>query len=451
MKTDGNQRPSSGGFFNLAGLLALLCVVPAALAAFGRTEDALFLERAVGPFGAPGSLLLAGLALLALRVLFGSGDLILPQLVGTLLALCYFGASFNLPWLGFLRAAASRFPAFSVALPPLAAGVSAAVLGVLLSKGTTKSGLRALAVAILSVVVFVAVGGYALTPKVDPAALSVDASLRRMAEAVGAEYRDPVVDAAVKKVLEDQEKSVEAKTREIEELKQRLQKSESDREAIAKRSEEDGKLSKELEEANRKLQELQERMIDTDPALPGGAYERAVQPLDPAVRDFAVSAAMSVSGAFDAPQGSRKPTVEGLRQAYLVHTAVASKWKYVSDPGVSWSEYLSPARRTLKLGLAGDCDDFAAMTASCVTAVGGRTRIVHGFDSRGGHAWAELYLGTEPQARSLLAEYAQKHDRSASSWSLSKGPGSGVWLPLDWKLGSYSSRADRFEIAWEGK
>ena len=440
------------GFFNLAGILVGLCVVPAALAAFGRTGDALFLERAVGAFGAPGSLLLVALGLLVLRVLFGSGELILPQLAGTLTALFFFAGAFNLPWLGAVRSVVSGFPGFGSALPPLAAGVAAAVLGIVLSlRGGKGSGLRALAVPAVAITVFVAVGGSASLPKVDPATLSVDASIRKMADALGKEYRDPEVDAAVKKVLDESGKDLEAKKKEIEELAQRLEKAVSDKDAIARKAGETEKLSMELSESRKKLEELTLLIQDTDPVLPGGSYPKAVQPLDSAVRDFSVSAALSSPGAFDDPQGSRQPTVAGLRQTYLVHAAVSSKWKYVSDLAVSWSEYVSPARRTIKLGLAGDCDDFATLVASCVASIGGRTRIVHGFDSKGGHAWAELYLGNATRAKTLLREYASRFGSAAQGWSLTvSGDGSG-WLCLDWNIGQYSSRATSVTVAWEGK
>ena len=131
-----------------------------------------------------------------------------------------------------------------------------------------------------------------------------------------------------------------------------------------------------------------------------------------------------------------------------MHAAIASSWKYVSDPGVAWGDYVSPARRSLALGLAGDCDDFAVMVASCEEAIGGKARIVHGYTAKEAHAWAELWLGDSGHAREALASLAAMLGRPASSIAVD-GP-ERDWLVLDWRLGDYTLSGARTEVRWTG-
>jgi hypothetical protein len=169
------------------------------------------------------------------------------------------------------------------------------------------------------------------------------------------------------------------------------------------------------------------------------------------VRDFAVRAASAAPGPWDNPQGSRLPNAAGARQLALIHAAIASNWKYVSDPAVSWTDYTSPARRTLSLGLAGDCDDYAALMASCIQAVGGRVRIIHGSKGSVGHAWAEVWVGRGAQAETVLAAVARGMGKSPGSLAATPDKATGDrWLVLDWQLGVYSYPADRLEVAYLG-
>jgi hypothetical protein len=85
--------------------------------------------------------------------------------------------------------------------------------------------------------------------------------------------------------------------------------------------------------------------------------------------------------------------------SYLNHGDDSKKgWSYVSDPkGIDYFMY---ANETLKIGEdancagAGDCDDFAILTAALVESIGGSARIILAQNnSSGGHAYAEVYIG----------------------------------------------------------
>ena len=455
--SDPTQPPSKtpprpiARFFDLLGVLGFLLAVPACLIVLGYAEQGMALERALGPFASPGALLLACAVLELAAGLFGSGSQALSILAGLIAGLTLFGGAFDLPYLGFLRSSVGRLPGFAQPGPPLAAGLAALLLGsVLGSIRRGRSGRKSLFVLVASFGLFVGLAAANPFPETDRGALSVESALRSIAAELGREQRSPEVEAAVRKVIEDGKATEAEKDRRIEELTDRLKRSEEDLAALKQASEAGKALSKELEESKKALAELKDRLNKEEPLLPGRDYARAVQPRDPAVRDYAVRLAAGSPGAFDEPQGSRLPTDAGLGQAYRIHGALSSSWKYVSDPAVSWSDYASPARRTLAVGLAGDCDDFAIIVASSLQAVGGRTRIVHGFTQRSGHAWAEFWLGDGERGRAALSRAARIAGRPAWTPAHSTDSKGGVWLVLDWEFGELSMRASRVEVAWMG-
>lgn len=455
MSDASTKSPAAPGrvarFFDILGVLGFLLAVPACLVVLGKPEEARALERALGPFASPGALLL-GCAVLELAAgLFGSGSQALPIFAGLAAGLAFFGGAFDLPFLGFLRTSVGRLPGFSRPGPPLAAGLSALLLGLVLGsirKG--RSGTKSLVVLAAAVTTFVTLSVANPFPETDRASLSMETALKSIAAELGREYRSPEVEDAVRKVLEDSKATEAEKDRRIAELAERLRRTEEDAAALKKAAEDGKALSKELEESRKALEELRGRLDKEEPLLPGKDYARAVQPRDPAVRDYAVRLAAGSPGAFDEPQGSRLPTDAGLGQAYRIHAALSSSWKYVSDPAVSWSDYASPARRTLALGLAGDCDDFAVLVASCVQAVGGRARIVHGYTERSGHAWAELWLGDGERGRAALSRAGRAAGRPGWTPAHSTDGRGGTWLVLDWRFGELSMRPSRTEVAWTG-
>ncbi|MBL8966460.1 MAG: hypothetical protein JNG85_05570 [Spirochaetaceae bacterium] len=449
-----NRRASTkfSAFFDLLGLVGFALAAPTALLLCGIRGPASFLEKSLGAFGSPPALLLAFLALAFLRAVFGTCRRALPVLSGLLVGLACFAAVFDLPRLGALRAALSRFPAFAHAGPAFFAGLAATALGSILGQFEGKRPLRAfLAPLPAALAVLVVLAGLKPFPPLAPAALSVESALRGISATLGYRYRNPEVEREVRKVLEDQAKSVAEKEKTIAELTARLKKAEEDRLALEKAAGDARRLGKELEAAKAALADLRSKAESSAPMLEGGDYDGAVQPTDPLVRDFAVGVAKSAPGAFDRPQGSRRPTAEGLRQVALVHGALSSSWAYVSDPGVKWTDYVSPARRTIALGLAGDCDDFAVVVASCAAAIGGRVRIMHGYDSKGGHAWAELWLGRGTDAAAALAELSRLLGRPAAAIAVDRDGRGDSWLVLDWRLGELSINASRLEIGWTGE
>lgn len=445
-----SRHERSGDFLALLGLAFL---APPALAAFGVTGPASFARNAFGAFGESGILLLAFAACFLLAALFGTVKKAIPVLSGLAAGLFLFAGAFELPGLEGVRRALFRFAPFAETGAALFAGALAVVSGNLAGRvARLKAGPGLVLPPALGLAALLVLAG--LDPFPEGAtrldASSVEAALRSVAASFGAEYRNPEVEAAVRRALEGKDATLAEKEKALAELSERLERAEADKAALERAAEGGAALEAELAAARKSLAELEGRLERDLPPVTGGRYDKAVQPADPAVRDFAVKAASAAPGAWDEPQGSRLPNAAGARQLVLVHAALASAWKYVSDPAVSWTDYTSPARRSLALGLAGDCDDFAALVASCVVAVGGRARIVHGIKGSSGHAWAEAWVGKGATAEAVLDAIARAAGRRAASLATTLDRSTGErWLSLDWELGAYSFKGDRLEVAWE--
>lgn len=437
-------------------LLGLALITPTALAAFSIEGPIRVMTRVLGPFGEPGTMLLCFMACFLVAALFGTVRKALPVLSGLAAGLLILGGAFELPRLEFLRSALFRFELFSEPWPGLFAGLVAMVSGNLLGR-SARAGARLGLFMPPSLALAVLLGLTALDPFPDTAdaraldAASVDSALSSMAKALGKEYVSPGVETAVKRIMAQSGQSLADKEKALEELAGRLVRAEADKAALERSLRQSGALASELEAAKRSLEEMKGLVDEKTPLVKGGRYDQAVQPADPLVRDFAVKAASAAPGAWDKPQGSRLPNAAGARQLALVHAAVSSSWKYVSDPAVSWTDYTSPARRSLLVGLAGDCDDYATVMASAIIAVGGRARIMHGYKGSSGHAWAEVWLGSGREAESILRRVAEASGRGSRTLACSRDAAGNLWLVLDWELGRYSLEGATLSVAWEGR
>jgi hypothetical protein len=184
---------------------------------------------------------------------------------------------------------------------------------------------------------------------------------------------------------------------------------------------------KEKDEEQKLIEELGSRIRELEADRQVSSYAEAVRPRVPLVRDFAVRLAGSIPGSYYAAAGSQLPGETGIRQVLAIHRYLAGSWKYVNDPIAGRSDYLSPADRTIALGLSGDCDDFAILMASCVEAIGGRARILHGTCPDGAHAWCEAELGSRSSLE-LAARILQRAGPYPADF----------WLSLDWEAGTRS-------------
>jgi hypothetical protein len=132
------------------------------------------------------------------------------------------------------------------------------------------------------------------------------------------------------------------------------------------------------------------------------------------------------------------PSKAGLKQLCALHKYLASSWKYISDPTMIRNDYYSPANRTIALGLAGDCDDFSILNASCVESIGGVARIMGGFCSGGGHAWAEVLIGGEAEWNRAVAIIREQYNDRYMKLKPNIDAQGAYWLSLDWNMGTFT-------------
>lgn len=167
------------------------------------------------------------------------------------------------------------------------------------------------------------------------------------------------------------------------------------------------------------------------------SFYEAVRRDSPCVRDFAVKLASSSPGSYYRGGSDASPGKTGIEQIIAIHRYISGEWKYVNDPLFASIDYYSPADRTLAVGLAGDCDDFAILLASCIEAIGGKARILGGSCNAGAHAWAEVYIGSSDAWKDTLNILKNSYPGISVSY-IDGGTSTGYWLSLDWQIASYS-------------
>ena len=138
-----------------------------------------------------------------------------------------------------------------------------------------------------------------------------------------------------------------------------------------------------------------------------------------------------------------------VEQVARIWSHVRGAWRYVNDP--RGDEYFARASETIDNEYVGDCDDFAIVLVSMVTAIGGNARLVMMDGPQGGHAYAEVCLPEDSDTvrDRLSTHYRRNPDRHVGGQqvrSIHYRPGliggstpvadaCGVWLNLDWNAG----------------
>jgi tetratricopeptide (TPR) repeat protein len=139
---------------------------------------------------------------------------------------------------------------------------------------------------------------------------------------------------------------------------------------------------------------------------------------NPVVRDFAVSLAKQFPGS------------RTIGQICAIYDYLYKNWDYVGDP--MGSDYFSPASKSIELGLAGDCDDFAITMAAVLQAIGFRARIVCAYGVEEAHAYAEVYLCEKGDKRiGMIQENIWNRYRKLNT-IYGHITNNSYWLNLDW-------------------
>jgi hypothetical protein len=248
------------------------------------------------------------------------------------------------------------------------------------------------------------------------------------------------INGFVDDIVEDENLDPEEKEAEILSLNKRITEMEAELALFEEMREENRASRREIALLQEKVEKALSREGggDSEGFIPVSTISQAVQPDIPVVRDFAAALAADFPGSFYSSHsyGDPSPGSIGMKQIINIHRYISSEWKYVNDPMFVNGDYYSPAGRTIATGLAGDCDDYAILTASAIEAIGGKTRIMGGSCAEGGHAWPEVYIGGPTawnEAMQVIStEYPGRRIRRILDDS------GRYWLSLDWQLGIYS-------------
>ena len=156
-------------------------------------------------------------------------------------------------------------------------------------------------------------------------------------------------------------------------------------------------------------------------------YAKAIDYTNPTTRDFAIQLAALCPGEYS------------ICQICKIYDYLYKNWRYVNDP--KGFEYVSPASRTIKANLAGDCDDYAVLMAAMIAGIGGTSRVILAWNNDSGHAYAEVYMGDETNLNAN-AKWIRQHYQIFFDWlfgqdtvgpiAYHQDPDGGCWLNLDW-------------------
>lgn len=182
-------------------------------------------------------------------------------------------------------------------------------------------------------------------------------------------------------------------------------------------------------------------------ATRAAAIAAAIDPTSAETRNTAVKLASGESGPFHVEQVAR------------IWSHVRGRWRYVNDP--HGAEYFAKASETIANDYSGDCDDFAIVLASMVTAIGGEARVVLMDGPEGGHAYAEACIRMPPDelATRLSRYYRRKWDPYLGRQRLTQihfrsSDTCPVWLNLDWNAlvpgGQYANERWAVAVAADG-
>lgn len=149
---------------------------------------------------------------------------------------------------------------------------------------------------------------------------------------------------------------------------------------------------------------------------------------------------------------------------YMINgDADTGPWCYVDhqpDYYMYANQSLNDGRRNGCSG-RGNCNDFAILLASLMDAVGYSTRIVHARHQNVGHAYTEIYLGTEGPQVDAVVNWLNGESRRNIHLHINNDPDpKKVWLNLDWQrdpmeqqcyVGGPFFDADENHVVWMSK
>ena len=444
--------------FNFFGWIASLLVLPIFASFLGFPQGMDFLSQYLGEYGAMDFLVFVAFVLIALRIGFGSSRLLLPTIFSFLLGGPLVFTALKTELFSSLQELIKDIPYLGSPALNFVIGVSTILLGVQLSKREQISiGAQVFFLWLLPVGALVGLSSANILQLDDSISISLKEGFAQASKGtkeaiarIDTKYRkDPKVENYIKEVVNDTKTEDEEKEQRIQELLQRIEKLEKDKELNAKVREENQRFKKEIE--------LLESKSPSDSWCRGAhndekrvySYEDAIMPGTPCVRDLAAHLASSHEGTLHRKGARGTPSKIGLKQIAAIHTYISDQWKYVNDPTRTGSDYYSPATRSISLGFVGDCDDFSIVMASLVAAIGATPRIMYGECKNGtsAHAFAEVLIG-DKEAWTEMRRLLRKHYGSSSRTFAGHSKDGQYWLSLDWRLGELSCADSDLREDW---
>ena len=445
-----------GTIFAYVGKLGFILLTPVLCFYLGFEAPQRLLEQFMGDYGSLDFLVFLAFVALGLRIAFGSSRLILPTTIALFASAPLIGTTLHTKTFSEIQESLMSLPYMEHKSLNFMIGIFILLIGVQLSNLKRVNVIAQLVlIVLLPYGVLAGLNELDLVPKNDATSFSIKEGYATASKAtkmaisrIDERYRkDPKVQNYIKEVVNDPEIKEEEKTSLIDQLKQRIAKLEKDKATAEQVRQENERFKEELNQLN------EQKPADTwcigarsqDDRIYG--YDNATELATPCVRDLAVHLASAKPGTYHKSGKRGAPTDTGLTQIATIHTYISNQWKYINDPTRTGADYLSLASRSIALGFAGDCDDFSIVMASLIGAIGGTPRIVHGECSDGGHAWAEVLIGSKSDwdnMQQLLGKHYSDRSRSFSGHNQNGQ----YWLSLDWRLGELSCAQRNVHVQW---
>ena len=424
------------------GVLGLLLLTPVIFYTFGNSAPIDFLGQQIEALGDPSVLTFVALCMIGLMAFAGGGKNLSATLSSFLIGGLLISTAVEIGFLNWFQALAAKVDFLSNLKLNLLAGLFVLLVGLVLSFVEKISFKVELLILLILPLGFLIGSNQAnLFPNNSSFQISMNKGMESLKGMIDAKYlQQESVQDYVEEVEENENLTEEEKIAKMEDLQEKIKKLESEEELLAALQEQNEQYKQLIEAQEAELKEYEWCAGSRDSGTQVNSIPEAVVPNQPCVRDFSVSLVKEKQGSYS-NRTRGLPSKEGLKQICSMHKYLASSWKYISDPTMIRNDYYSPANRTIALGLAGDCDDFSILNASCVEAIGGITRIVGGFCDGGGHAWAEVLIGDKSDWDRAVNIIRQEYEDAYKKLEPNIDEEGLYWLSLDWHIGEFTCNA----------
>jgi hypothetical protein len=421
------------------GVCGLILLTPVIFYTFGNTAPIYFLGDKIGALGDPSVLTFMALCMIGTMAVLGGGKNFSATLTSFLIGGLLISTAVEIGFLNWFQSLVTKVDFLSNLKLNLLAGVFVLLFGMFLSFAEKVSFKAELLVLLILPLGFLIGSNYAnILPDKTEFKISMNKGMQSLKGMIDAKYMEQEnVQKYVEEVEEDETLTEEEKVAKMEDLQEKITKMESEEDILAKLQAENEQYKQLIEAQEAELKEYEWCAGSRDSGSQVATIPDAVVSNQPCVRDFAVSLVKEQEGAYsNSTRGL--PGKEGLKQICSLHKYLASSWKYISDPTMIRNDYYSPANRTIALGLAGDCDDFSILNASCVESIGGVTRIMGGFCTGGGHAWGEVLIGGKAEWERAVKIIRQEYKDNNKELKPNIDEEGLYWLSLDWHMGAFT-------------